>query len=382
MHYAAGVFWLSRSMIDKAIDEFVLDVEHEDSESIRHRVIHLCMRYERWDTLARLVRDDEKFRETLGPYQQMHLLAHTGQWWPLFKRLPMHLWGDLDVILIGISLGIGSFWFLFLLKATQPGDRWKQHTGLCLLALFLGVLSVWPTVFCIYFQEDGWGLVEGSDPASVILYYVLGVGLREELCKLLLVLPLVPIIAKPNNGLRMLLIPACVGLGFAIEENMQYYDMSMMADVTGRFVSANVFHFMLTGMAGMELCWFWLYPKQRWQNFLGTFALVVLLHGGYDAVITLTEGDSILGMGSIAILILITYQFFRLLREYRKPQQSGVSQVFVYVMGVCVSAMVVVYYQTWVMGLSEAFNTLADELLFMGIMSVLFLREIPTVLTD
>jgi prolipoprotein diacylglyceryltransferase len=135
-------------------------------------------------------------------------------------------------------------------------------------------------------------------------------------------------------------------------------------------------------MAGMELCWFWLYPKQRWQNFLGTFALVVLLHGGYDAVITLTEGDSILGMGSIAILILITYQFFRLLREYRKPQQSGVSQVFVYVMGVCVSAMVVVYYQTWVMGLSEAFNTLADELLFMGIMSVLFLREIPTVLTD
>jgi len=68
------------------------------------------------------------------------------------------------------------------------------------------------------FYRVGWGLVESDQLVPGLRYNILGIGLREEFAKLCCLLPLMPLLLRQRSELAALLLSACVGLGFAIEE--------------------------------------------------------------------------------------------------------------------------------------------------------------------
>jgi polyisoprenoid-binding protein YceI len=121
-------------------------------------------------------------------------------------------------------------------------------------AIFIaGVASVWPTLSLVTFQEDHLGLSENAPFPHNLWYFFGGIGLREELCKLLLFVPFLPWLLKIRKPGYALLTGAFVGLGFALEENLNYYDQSGGSVVIGRFITANFMHVALTGIAAHGL---------------------------------------------------------------------------------------------------------------------------------
>jgi RsiW-degrading membrane proteinase PrsW (M82 family) len=379
VHYAQGVFYEDNEQSEQAIESYLLEVEAYNWDVARRDAVYLAFDTRQWDVLAKWL-NDPGFSACFDASDYVAIHAAHQHWWQVFTGLPKSLWGDLEWWLVVLAVLTGSSWFIFLVKASQPEGQWLKRILICLVAVALGVLSVWPTVFLDYWQEQVWGLIEDqSNPGSLVIYYIAGVGLREELAKTLFVLPLVPFIARRDAGLNMLLIPACVGLGFAMEENMQYYYDSMMGDVVGRFITANILHMVITGIVGMELCWLWLDPRGRLQSFLLTFVLAIVFHGIYDVVLDLAD-DYTMSMASILVLLFLVYHFFQYLREYRKPQQRGVSLIFIYIVGIFISIWTMVFMQSWMLGPELAFGLFLSDGVLLVVMSILLIRQMPTVL--
>ena len=78
------------------------------------------------------------------------------------------------------------------------------------------------------------------------------IGLREEALKLLLFVPLIPFLLN-RDDLEILTVAGLVGLGFALEENINYFQASAGLSAVGRFATANFLHIALTAMCGLTL---------------------------------------------------------------------------------------------------------------------------------
>lgn len=250
-------------------------------------------------------------------------LAETGQWAALAAAIPRALWLSWFPGPTIIALLTGFCWFLFLLQAGQVGSPRGVRPWLCAVGVVLGVLSIWPTVWMIYWQEFAWGLAESEEIGKGLLFYVLGVGLREELCKLLLFLPLLPFVISRGNEREAMLVAASVGLGFALEENIIYFTNDP-GGTLGQFLAANLLHMSLTGLAGLALCRAIWNPQVMALEGLGLVLLMIIAHGLYDAfIVVLNFGGA--DFASFVIYLALVYQFFRELKEWWISQTSTIS---------------------------------------------------------
>jgi RsiW-degrading membrane proteinase PrsW (M82 family) len=252
---------------------------------------------------------------------------------------------------------------------------------MCAVAVVLGALSIWPTHWLINWQEEVWSLEESENIARGIYYFVLGVGLREELSKLLLLLPLMPFIVRRGVELEALMVAACVGLGFAVLENSHYFDGDFGSSSVGRFLTANFFHMSATGLVGLAVFRGLRYPKQRGPEALAMFGVIVLAHGLYDAMISVP----VLAEYSIAstlIYIFLAYQFFHELRSMRIERPDTVSLTANFLCGVSLVTSVTFVYLSSQVGPRMAALMLGSEVLAMAIVAYMFLREMPSSLVS
>jgi RsiW-degrading membrane proteinase PrsW (M82 family) len=98
------------------------------------------------------------------------------------------------------------------------------------------------------------------------------------------VLPFVPIFLIRNQRLETLVIGGCVGLGFAVQENLQYFAEVGPTAAFGRFLTANFFHFAATGLVGLALCDWLRSPVAACFHSSGPSSAVIVAHGCYDAL--------------------------------------------------------------------------------------------------
>ena len=217
---------------------------------------------------------------------------------------------------VGLALVTGICWFIFVLQSLKVQGWADPRLWLAIVAVLLGILSIWPTLFFIFWQEFGWGLKESQSLIGGLRYNILGIGLREEFAKLLCVLPLMPFLLRMKSELAALLICGCVGLGFAVEENIGYFVRESGTSVVGRYITANPFHMTMTGLVGLAVYRGLRSPRDWGPHILSTFGLMVFAHGLYDAfgTIPLLMDYSLFGF---IIFALVVYQFFRELRELR-----------------------------------------------------------------
>ncbi len=143
----------------------------------------------------------------------------------------------------------GLFWLIFVESHAPQRSSWPR-----LLVAFaaggLSVLGVYAFHAVVPFNLDN----PPSDPVGSLFYYVLAVGLLEEVCKMSAVL----VTCWPRKDFREpwdgLACASTAALGFATVENFSYVinygDPSILV---GRFLLSTVAHVAMSGIWGFAL---------------------------------------------------------------------------------------------------------------------------------
>lgn len=203
-----------------------------------------------------------------------------------------------------LSLFAGTVWAIVI---AQFAGFSRSQLLLYALALVLGGFSATLTIVALIFQEMR-GITEAGSLLDQLIFWIAGVGLREELAKLLCFAPLLVFLRK-REAIDALVCGGMVGLGFAIQENINYFDAAGPANALGRMMTANFIHLGLTAIAARALFRLIKWPRKCWEEFLATFIGVVLVHGLYDAVLSIPEVSEYGGLLSLVVIAGIAYYF-------------------------------------------------------------------------
>lgn len=381
-NYALGLYWDYTDQTLRAAKAFEEEGILPSAEEARERAVYAYMELEDFDALKRLYQESE-YHELLSSDMPLILFiqATEDKDWPEILRwlVPSQYYGVPWPIYL-VVLIVGAAWFTFLLHAIRAWWDWKLLL-LCVVAVMLGAMSTWATILTIVWQHDFLGFQRGEDVIGGLLYYIAGVGLREELLKLLFFLPLVPILVRRGNRLEMLIVAGCVGLGFAIEENISYFNASDAMSGPGRFLTANFLHVSMTGLIGLAFCQAVMDRGRSIDNFATVFGLVVFAHGLYNALISIPQfGD--LGFFGMVIYALLCLQMFRVLNYYRGAAAYTLSLTCVFTAGLAIVLATVLGYQISSTGLQFALTMMASEIIGLGVIIIMFFMQIDEAITD
>ncbi|GEM_PF-4309399 len=277
---------------------------------LRKQERELALMAEDWVYLEGLRADPLHAEEMKGLFDFQLALDRRQPWRVITSYVAME-YINLDPALLFLAICAGLIWWSLLLCFLPQRPRWG-FLLLSICGIVLGAASTLPTILSGMWME-GWLPVDKmGEFLDALLYHTLSVGFREELCKLIFFIPLLPLIWK-RSSLEVLVLAASVGLGFALEENLNYYRRSGVDGiVVGRFVSANVLHYCLTGVTGLAL---WRALKQP-SGWAGDSFVVLLMcigvHGIYNALLSApVPGFGDMSDFSGTALIGAAFLFFR-----------------------------------------------------------------------
>jgi RsiW-degrading membrane proteinase PrsW (M82 family) len=233
-----------------------------------------------------------------------------------------------ELLLVAQALLAAGLWYFILVLQSAP-RRWRW--GVPVLPIAAGVVSVWPTLWLIAWQENSLGMTENAPFPHDLWYWIMGVGLREEVAKLALFALFLPwLLWRRSPGLA-LMTGAFVGLGFALEENIGYYQRGGGGEALGRFLTANFMHVAMTGIAAHALYDLLRSRFARADKFLLMFAGVVVAHGLYDyAIVSKIEGLSFLSM---VIMVFTAWHFLDLVAHEGPGARQLVAPAAVLLLG-------------------------------------------------
>jgi RsiW-degrading membrane proteinase PrsW (M82 family) len=266
--------------------------------------------------------------EEIPPLLQHHAGTLLGDFTLQWRGLLRHRLSHLPVGALSLAGLAALLWCLVLvLQGPGEGRRWFWP----LAPLLAGVLSIAPALSLAGWQEVAHGISAEAPFPQDLWYYVGGVGLREELSKLVAGALFLPWLLWQRVPGRALFTGAFVGLGFALEENLSYFEQYGGGVAVVRFLTANFMHAALSGPLLQAL---YLALRSRFvrvDGFLVTLPSVVVVHGVYDyAAAADTPGLDLLAM---AILALTAWQFLDLAEQEARPGRRWLSPGAVVVLG-------------------------------------------------
>jgi RsiW-degrading membrane proteinase PrsW (M82 family) len=219
---------------------------------------------------------------------------YIGQW--MRSMLGHSPWDG--VLAAGLILVI---WFVYFIRMDvfEP-----ERIGFLFLALGLGM------VFCLFctalydIAEYSMGFRLTGRPLNDLLFCVVGIGLIEESVKIIPVLIMLRFTRQVNESFDYILYAAVSALGFAFIENLGYFQLSGLQNISGRALSSVMVHMGLTSMVMYGV----LMARYRRGGsgaaaFLLSLAAACAIHGMYD--FCLIEGARVYGLFLLSLLILI-----------------------------------------------------------------------------
>lgn len=225
-------------------------------------------------------------------------------------------------------------WGVFCAQLGKVTERPFFRLTVYVVAFGLGALSVVVTDLFILLEESKLHLVETGDPLRDFLYYTFGVGFREELSKLILFAPLLPLLRKHGTKVDVLVAGAFVGLGFAAVENLSYLQSGDLTTATGRFLTANFLHMSMTAILANALDDF-LEKGDAYAPEMSRTALIVMgMHGLYDFFIAHRQ----IGGGYLSMLVffLLVHRFLVAVDDARGRVVKNERLFDTYVVGIAV----------------------------------------------
>ena len=329
--------------------------------------------HDAWGELGKRARDP-RYAKAVDASLRLDIAIHDRDW----AGIALWLWpaGYVHTRAWPIALAILSavLWLAITTRLGRVGDPAPGRALLYAAAFALGILSIYPTLLVSLVEEEifHFKIVEQTVPDAI--YFIFGVGLREEAAKLLLFLPLLPVLLRRGSRIEAMTCGALVGLGFAAEENIGYFAHGAPGGALARFLTANFLHMSLTALIALSV-----YDAKRGRSmphdrFNVMFPLVVLIHGAYDFFLSDSEFGN-LSLLSMFLLILAARQFLRqLLIASSRMEEEGVLRLFVWSLTLLTGVSYI--YATTLAGPWLALRLLSVGSLGVAFLIYIFVREL------
>jgi len=358
---------------EEAAAHFRKEIDHHPGTAFaRARLVAIFLADERGGPILKELLRDRATGRSLDSHTRVQAALAARDLPELAVALHVNRYAEVTPALLAVSLFAGLVWFVILTKLGGVRRLAEPRFAFCLAAVPLGMLSAKATLLAVVLQEHLFGLTENGAFVNDLVFYVSGVGLREESLKLLFVVPLVPFVLKRKSEAEMLAVSACVGLGFAIEENIGYFVGG--TGFLGRMITANFLHIALTGAVGLAFFRFCRWPRTRWEEFLGTFLAAVILHGLYDALISLRDLRH-LDVLALVLFALIAHRFLQIAKEVREPGFQVISPLGVFVIGCALLTGAVWIYSTWTFPARVAVTLVGNDALGVATLGFLYINH-------
>lgn len=359
---------------DAAMRAFYLEGLHfADAADAREEALRLAITARDLD-LLRDIAARPGWIENCHPLLQHHAGALLGDVWLQWGGLIRHRLDTVPLGTLALAFLSAALWY-FILVQHSGGGRWRWVRPLA--ALMAGVCSVWPTLTLLAYQEYAQGMTPGAPFPHDLIYYLAGVGLREEGCKLLLFTLFLPwLLWRRQPGLA-LLTGAFVGLGFSLEENIGYYQDYGGAIAWTRFLSANFLHISLTGVCAHALYEMLRTRFARADGFILAFLLAVAAHGGYDWLATDALADN--GWLSIVVLVLTAAWFIDHLAVETRPERLTIAPRAVFTLGSALLIAICLVLGAWSTRSMEGVALAGQECLSMAPIALLYWRKFENI---
>ncbi len=356
---------------DRALKHYERELAiHPQNEQLHRKILGIYRMKKDAAALGKL-RKDPAYANLFEPVEsfQISLKLHdwSGVWSSLLTMQKENFTDKIPLILTSVA---GAVWLLLTWQMGQPRGPFSFVIWAPLIAIPLGALSTLPVLFLDAYQSEVWGLKHTGLFFQDCLFFIAGVGLREELCKLLFFLPFVPVLLFRRNRLEMLLVAGAVGLGFAIEENVSYFRMAEPSNAFARFLTANFFHFAATGVIGLAFCDTLRDFKTKWWHFPCAFLAVVLAHGFYDAFISV-QAYLFMALG-LSCFILLSLFFFRQVARERGPATDQIFPAATLILGLSVLIATIIACASLDFGLKFALSAVAEGGISLGVFVYMF----------
>lgn len=347
-----GDFYAADEQFDKAISYYRRELRFPDPKSARQKLLALAM--ERRDrVLLRELTESPDFASVIKPEHRVFAASIDHRWLDLVMPMAELQRDWLKPIPLALAAVGGLMWFIIALQSIQIPALASFRTFLPIVALLLGMLSTFPTIISGEWMEQTFGLRDGESLRGEFLYYLLSVGPREELIKLALFAPMLVVLLFRDCRLEALVCAGCVGLGFAIWENLLYFSHYGPLTAFPRFLTANFFHAALTGLNGLALYELLRSPVKKFLPFVGTLLATIAAHGLYDFFATLG-----IQVGSIVALVLVSLFYFRKLRGLRDGTTDQLSIAATFIVGISLLGGLILVVAAHSMGLELAAEVL------------------------
>ena len=366
-------YYMVKKDIPQALDAIKLETTLYESEVCKDRLVSCLIQLKKIDELE-LLEKNPAFESQKDDISKAILLEKK-TWALLFKAILKSQFNPTINGIFFLTILTGLVWFTIWLHALRP-EGLLSATILSLFAFGLGIFSTSLTIFIIYIEEDLFHMSEGISLIQGFLYFILGVGLREEFSKILVFTVLIPILLKRKNALEWLIIPGMVGLGFAVEENLNYFLVSDGTALPGRFLTANFFHVALTAIAGESLCHYFFTRSRGPEHVISTFSMVVIMHGLYDAFIAVKALQQLNFVTSL-VFIYSLFLFFGRLKDLRPNNREPISLTTHFILGISILFMSAFIYVSYGGGHFHAFQVLMPAILDLLITIYMFLYFMP-----
>ncbi len=315
------------ALSDAMISFFTEGVHYPEATAAREEALRLAVSQRDLQQL-RAIAANPGWIDACQPLLQHHAGALLGDIWMQWRGLLRHRVMEMPYSTLVLAFFAASIWYLILVQHSGH-DRWRWTRPL--LPLVAGVCSVWPTLSILAYQEYTQGMSAEAPFPSDLIYFISGVGLREEGCKLLAFALFLPwLLWRRAPGLA-LLTGAFVGLGFSLEENIGYFQDYGGAIAWARLLSANFLHIALTGICAHSLYQMLASRFAHAEQFIFTFATMVVAHGAYDWLGSGALGDN--NWLSIIALVLCVSRFIDLLAQETRPGRRIVAPVAIFTLG-------------------------------------------------
>ncbi len=333
--FALGLWLMDDGKPSEAINLFHQENLDSPHALIRQSELEATLRARDVNHLYSL-RENPAYDGELRGVHFFHMGVLTQDWGMIFRWFWLAQYENIFAGTLFMVLVAGAIWTALILSLF-PRPLLRAYIFLVPLALALGWISTWPTIWSSIWMENRFNIEEGHNFFSALLYYLVSVGFREEICKLLLFTPLLFRVSKNGRDLEALLFGAMVGLGFAIEENINYFTNYQGTGVAvSRFVSANLLHLSLTGVTSLALTRAVRDPNRWLADAVTTLAMCIGIHGLYNTLLS----QPVPGLGEISffsgtLLAACSFLFFRETGSLSSIHGLRISRTALFCWGFC-----------------------------------------------
>lgn len=305
------------------------------------------------------------------PQQTLEIAAKAHDWKAILRPLwNMQVKAFADKTPVILTSIAGLLWLILAWQMVQTPGLLHFRTWAPLVAIILGAASTYPVLFLDIYQSEMWGLKHTGFLLKDCAFFIAGVGVREELCKWIAFLPLLAVLLIRGSRLEAVVVAGCVGLGFAVEENVSYFSTSSNPAIAfGRFLTANFFHFAATGLIGVA-SYDSLKNRKKWWKFPATFIVVALAHGFYDSFVGIP--NYVFTALGLSCFILLSLAFFREVSRERGPVTDQLFPGATLIIGLSTLVSTVIVCAARENGVDFALGAIAASAVFLSLFIYMF----------